>query len=156
MRPVHLSAILGLAALSLLLGCDTEPDKSTPTDPGGEDDSDAGPDGDDEADDEEGDEGDTDDPTPVTAALLPLEETGPRLTELATEAVAASPAWLRDDLTLAFLRVDDRIANELGQERAVLAQLPRLNMILENVRSRLVRLELDVADPPTQVRSAGR
>ena len=52
------------------------------------------------------------------------------------------------------------IANELGQERAALAQLPRLNMILENVRSRLVRLELDVADPPTtlspQARSAGR
>ena len=48
------------------------------------------------------------------------------------------------------------IADELGQERAVLAQLPRLNMILENVRSRLVRLELDVTDPPTQARSAGR
>ena len=48
------------------------------------------------------------------------------------------------------------IANELGQERAALAQLPRLSMILDNVKSRLVRLELDVADPPTQVRSAER
>ena len=40
------------------------------------------------------------------------------------------------------------IANELGHEHAA-AQLPRLTLILENVRSRLVRLELDVEDPPT-------
>ena len=40
------------------------------------------------------------------------------------------------------------LANELGQEHAA-AQLPRLNLILENVTSRLVRLEQDVADAPT-------
>ena len=52
------------------------------------------------------------------------------------------------------------IANELGQERAAV-QLPRLNLILQNVTSRLTRLELDVEDPPTHnalqgVRSARR
>ena len=52
------------------------------------------------------------------------------------------------------------LANELGQERAAV-QLPRLNLILQNVTSRLTRLELDVEDPPTHnalqgVRSARR
>ena len=52
------------------------------------------------------------------------------------------------------------IANELGQERAAV-QLPRLNLILQNVTSRLTRLELDYADPPNHnalqgVRSARR
>ena len=52
------------------------------------------------------------------------------------------------------------IANELGQERAAV-QLPRLTLILQNVTSRLTRLELDIADPPTHnalegVRSARR
>ena len=52
------------------------------------------------------------------------------------------------------------IANELGQERAAV-QLPRLTLILQNVTSRLTRLEMDYADPPTHtalegVRSARR
>ena len=52
------------------------------------------------------------------------------------------------------------IANELGQDRAAV-QLPRLTLILQNVTSRLTRLELDIADPPTHnalegVRSARR
>ena len=54
------------------------------------------------------------------------------------------------------------IANELGQERAAV-QLPRLNLIHENVTNRLVRLERVVAEPPTHfalspqgVRSARR
>ena len=40
------------------------------------------------------------------------------------------------------------IANELGQERAAV-QMPRLNLILDDVRTRCVKLELDVAEPPT-------
>ena len=52
------------------------------------------------------------------------------------------------------------IANELGQERAAV-QLPRLTLILQNVTSRLTRLEMDYADPPTHnalqgVRPTGR
>ena len=52
------------------------------------------------------------------------------------------------------------IANELGQERAAV-QLPRLTLILQNVTSRLTRLELDYADPPNHnalqgVRPTGR
>ena len=40
------------------------------------------------------------------------------------------------------------IANELGQERSAV-QMPRLDLILDDVRSRFIRLELDVAEPPT-------
>ena len=40
------------------------------------------------------------------------------------------------------------IANELGQERAAV-QISRLNLILDDVRTRCVKLELDVAEPPT-------
>ena len=41
------------------------------------------------------------------------------------------------------------IAYELGKKHAAF-HLPRLNLILENVRSRLVMLERDVEHPPTQ------
>ena len=43
-----------------------------------------------------------------------IDDSASHLTELAADAVAVSPAWVRDDLTLAFLRLDDDLANELA------------------------------------------
>ena len=48
------------------------------------------------------------------AALELIDDSAVHLSELAAEAVAVSPAWIRDDLTLAFLRLDEDVANELA------------------------------------------
>ena len=47
------------------------------------------------------------------------------------------------------------IANELGQERAAV-QMPRLNLILDDVRTRCIKLEIDVAEPPTHFALSSR
>ena len=119
MQPVRNTVLLfSLSALTFMLGCDAEPDKSG-ADDGGTDSSDADDDdgGDDDGGDDDGGDDDGDDtaaPGPVSASLSPLDGAAPSLTELAAEAVAVSPAWLQDDLTLAFMRLDDRDADELA------------------------------------------
>jgi hypothetical protein len=48
------------------------------------------------------------------AALERIDDSAVHLSELSAEAVAVSPAWIRDDLTLAFLRLNEDVANELA------------------------------------------
>ncbi|HCH62655.1 MAG: hypothetical protein CL927_12530 [Deltaproteobacteria bacterium] len=63
---------------------------------------------------EESEESEEPEEEELAAALEVVDDSASHLTELAAEAVAASPAWIRDDLTLTFLRVDDDLANELA------------------------------------------
>jgi len=61
----------------------------------------------------DGDSGTTEEPE-VAAAFEPLDVHAGTLPELAVDAVAISPLWVRDDLRLVFHRLDEDVANELA------------------------------------------
>ena len=64
----------------------------------------------------EGDDDTTEEQGPIEAPVLEVShDPEADLTELAAEAVALAPDWLRDDLVLNLLRLDDEVQDDLAQ-----------------------------------------
>jgi len=110
-----LMPVVSLSAFSLSAACESPTDKSTatpaPSDTAEDDNSDNSDNSDDDSDDSDDD---SDEPEVIVASLTAVPDTGGVLTELSAEAVAVSPAWVRDDLTIAFLRLRNSDADELA------------------------------------------
>jgi len=99
-----------LACAVLGVACDDTPKSSNDGNSGGEEDEPTT-----DGTDDPGDTGTSEpEPEPLEASLELLEDTAGGLPELAIEAVAISPAWLRDDVRLAFHRFSEDETNELA------------------------------------------